>query len=153
MSGWPRTLCYVTFELDDPLAHRALDALAAAETSVMGQVRLQVERFGLSTTGFAILVLLTSADGSLEMRTVRLRLRASKATVSEVVSTLESRNLVIRQRIPTNRRAAMLMLTGEGRALVNQIFPQHSTRVKDAFSQLDEDEKRTLTSLCRKLAA
>lgn len=153
MSGSPRTLCHVIFRLDDPLAHRALDALMAAETNVMGQVRVQIERFGLSTTGFAVMVLLTSAGGSLEMRNVRLRLRASKATVSEVVSTLETRELVERSRIPSNRRAAMLTLTDKGRAMVDQLFPHHSLRVKDAFSRLDETEKRTFTNLCRKLAA
>lgn len=139
--------------MDDPLAHRALDALMAAETNVIGQVRGQIERFGLSTTGFAVLVLITAAGGSLEMRTVRLRLRASKATVSEVVSTLETRELVRRSRIPSNRRAAMLTITDKGRSLVDRLFPQHSLRVMDAFSNLDEVEKRTLASLCRKLAA
>ena len=138
---------------NDPLAHRALDALMAAETSVMRDVREQVERFGLSTTGFAIMVLLTSAGGSLEMRTVRLRIRASKATVSEVVSTLEQRDLVERHRIPSNRRAVMLTLAQSGKDLVERIFPHHSMRVTGAFSRLDEQEKRQLASLCRKLAA
>lgn len=143
----------MSLSLVDPLAHRALDALMAAEAKVMRELKPELQMRGISTTGFAMLVLLTVAGGSCAMRTARLRLRVSKATASEAVSTLEARGLVTRQRIPENRRAAMLAITGPGRALVDELFPQHTGKVKQAFSRLDEDEKRSLTALCRKLAA
>ena len=37
--------------------------------------------------------------------------------------------------------------------LVDRLFPEHTGRVRDAFAVLDEDEKRSLASICRKLAA
>jgi DNA-binding MarR family transcriptional regulator len=40
-----------------------------------------------------------------------------------------------------------------GRWLVERLFPAHSERVHAAFDALDEDEKRTFSELCRKLAA
>jgi DNA-binding MarR family transcriptional regulator len=40
-----------------------------------------------------------------------------------------------------------------GRWLVERLFPAHSERVHAAFGALDEDEKRTFSELCRKLAA
>jgi hypothetical protein len=40
-----------------------------------------------------------------------------------------------------------------GRALVERLFPAHSERVTAAFGNLDETEKRTLSELCRKIAA
>lgn len=143
----------MSLEVNDPLAHRALDALLAAETTVMGDLRSQLDINKLSPRGFAVLVLLTSAGGTLEMKTVRLRLRTSKANVTEVVDTLERRELVQRMRRPENRREVSLTLTPSGRDLVNQTFPQHTLNVHNIFSKLDEQEKRQLALLCRKLAA
>jgi hypothetical protein len=36
---------------------------------------------------------------------------------------------------------------------VDRLFPEHSERVSEAFGALDDGEKRSLTEICRKLAA
>jgi MarR family 2-MHQ and catechol resistance regulon transcriptional repressor len=53
----------------------------------------------------------------------------------------------------SDRRAATVAVTERGQALVHRLFPEHTQRVADAFSVLDESEKRSLASICRKLAA
>jgi MarR family 2-MHQ and catechol resistance regulon transcriptional repressor len=137
----------------EPLAHRALESLLRAEASVRRRLSVELEREGLSGTGFSVLVVLTTAEGELQMRALRNRLRLSKATLSEVVTTLQSRGLVARRRLRSDRRAANVVLTVRGREIVERLFPEHSRRVADAFSVLDEEEKRSLASICRKLAA
>jgi MarR family transcriptional regulator, 2-MHQ and catechol-resistance regulon repressor len=47
--------------LQDPLAHRALDALMRAGSSVTRRLASELERRGLSATGFSMLVVLASA--------------------------------------------------------------------------------------------
>lgn len=137
----------------EPLAHRALESLLRAEASVRRRLSADLEREGLSGSAFSILVVLRTAGGELEMRTLRTRLRLSKATLSEVVSTLQSRGLVARRRLGADRRTASVALTQTGATIVERLFPEHSRRVADAFAVLDEDEKRSLASICRKLAA
>jgi MarR family 2-MHQ and catechol resistance regulon transcriptional repressor len=137
----------------DPLAHRALESLLRAEASVKRRLSLELEREGLSASGFEVLVVLETAGGEFEMRTLRARLRMSKANASEVVSTLETRGLVTRRRLPSDRRAAAVVLQPRGRQIVDRVFPEHTRRVTDAFAVLDEEEKRSLTQICRKLAA
>jgi MarR family 2-MHQ and catechol resistance regulon transcriptional repressor len=137
----------------DPLAHRALDSLLRAEASVRRRLTAELEREGVSATGFSVLVVLTTAGGELELRTLRARLQTSKANATEVVTTLESRGLVTRQRLLSDRRAASVAVTARGEALVERLFPEHTRRVADAFAVLDEGEKRSLASICRKLAA
>jgi MarR family 2-MHQ and catechol resistance regulon transcriptional repressor len=137
----------------DPLAHRALDSLLHAEACVRRRLSAELERAGLSASGFSVLVLLRSADGEMEMRALRACLRTSKANASEVVSTLEARGLVQRRRLPRDRRTAAVALTPSGHALVERLFPEHTRRVADAFAVLDEAEKRSLAQICRKLAA
>jgi len=140
-------------ELGDPLAHRALQALLRAEISVRRALAVELEREGVSAAGFSALVVLTTAGGTIELRALRRRLGWSKANATEVTLTLQSRGLVRRRRLASDRRAAALDLTAEGRELVDRLFPEHSDRVTTAFSALDEDEKRSFADLCRKLAA
>ena len=137
----------------DPLAHRALESLLRAEASVRLRLTADLEREGVSATGFSVLVVLTTAGGELELRTLRTRLRTSKANATEVVKTLESRGLVRRTRMTSDRRAATVAVTERGQELVQRLFPEHTRRVADAFSVLDESEKRSLASICRKLTA
>jgi MarR family 2-MHQ and catechol resistance regulon transcriptional repressor len=137
----------------DPLAHRALDSLLRAEASVRRRLSGELQREGLSASGFSVLVVLNTAGGELEMRALRARLRMSKANASEVVSTLEAAGLVERRRLARDRRTASIRLSAEGRAAVDRLFPEHTRRVADTFAVLDEAEKRSLAQICRKLAA
>jgi MarR family transcriptional regulator, 2-MHQ and catechol-resistance regulon repressor len=142
-----------SLQLGDPLAHRALQALLRAEAAVRRTLAAELERAGVSAAGFSALVVLTTAGGTLELRTLRRRLGWSKANATEVVDTLEARGLVARRRLLSDRRAAAVDLTADGRGLVERLFPGHADRVSRAFGALDEGEKRSLAELCRKLAA
>ena len=140
-------------EPGDPLAHRALEALLRAETSVRRALAAELEREGVSAAGFSELVVLVTAGGSLELRALRRRLGWSKANATEVTGTLEARGLVVRRRLRSDRRAAIVELTAAGVELVERLFPEHTRRVSSAFAALDEAEKRSLADICRKLAA
>ena len=142
-----------SLEVGDALAHRALQALLRAESAVRRRVATELERAGVSAAGFSALVILEIAGGALELRTLRRRLGWSKANASEVVSTLEGRGLVRRMRARSDRRAAIVELTPPGADLVDRLFPEHTRRVTQAFAALDEQEKRSLAEICRKLAA
>jgi len=143
----------MSLELGDPLAHRALQALLRAEAAVRKRVAAELQREGVSPAGFSVLVVLTTAGGSSELKTLRRRLGWSKANATEVTATLQERGLVRRRRDPRDRRLVVVDLTYSGRELVERLFPEHSDRVTRAFGALDEGEKRSLAELCRKLAA
>jgi MarR family 2-MHQ and catechol resistance regulon transcriptional repressor len=135
----------------DPLAHRALEALLRAEAALSRRLAADLDRIGVSATGFAMLVLLTTAGGRLELRAIRRRLGASKATATEVLDTLERRSFVERTRLESDRRAVSVALTPAGHNLVTHAFPGHAERVREVFGGLDEAEKRQLAEICRKL--
>jgi MarR family 2-MHQ and catechol resistance regulon transcriptional repressor len=150
---WRHDLRRMTLVPGDPLAHRALDSLLRAEASVRRRLSADLEREGLSASGFSVLVVLTTAGGQLELRTLRRRLQTSKANATEVVTTLEQRGMVVRSRLAHDRRAAAVAMTPLGQELVDRLFPEHTRRVQRAFAVLDEAEKRSLAEICRKLAA
>ena len=143
----------VTLVPGDPLAHRALESLLVAEANVRRRLSADLDRERLSSTGFLVLVVLSTAGGSLELRALRRRMQTSKANATEVLDTLERRGLVERRRLITDRRAVDVHLTPLGQELVDRLFPEHTARVERTFAVLDEEEKRQLASICRKLAA
>ncbi|HVD55991.1 MAG TPA: MarR family transcriptional regulator, partial [Thermoleophilaceae bacterium] len=128
-------------------------SLVRAEAAVRRRLAAELEREGVSAAGFSVLVVLTTAGGTLELKTLRRRLGWSKANATEVTATLAAREFVIRRRSPTDGRIVLVDLSPGGRALVERLFPAHSDRVARAFHALDEGEKRTFSELCRKLAA
>ena len=139
--------------VEDPLAHRALEALIRAEGAVRRSVADELQRAGLSAGPFSVLVVLTTAGGELELRTLRRRLGWSKANTTDVTAALEAQGLVTRARLVTDRRAMSVALTDAGRQAVERVFPHHAERVSRTFAALDDEEKRSLAAICRKLAA
>ena len=142
-------------EVGDPLAHRALEALVRAESDVRrsarGGARARTacprpasRRWSCSTT----------AGGELELRTLRRRLGWSQGQRHRGHRHARAaRGLVTRRRLRHDRRAMAVRITAAGAELVERLFPAHADRVSRAFAALDEDEKRSLAELCRKLAA
>ena len=122
-----------------------------AEARVTRKLASDLERRGLSATAFSMLIVMLSAGGNLELRTLRLRLGVSKANATEVLTTLDLRGLIRRERSPRDRRAVVVWITPAGEELAREIFPGHARRVRDTFTVLDDGEKRELTKLCRKL--
>lgn len=136
----------------DPLALDAFELLTRAEAAVRRRLAADLDREGLSPSGFAVLMVLSESGGELELRRLRERLQTSKANATEVVTTLESHGLAQRHRLPHDRRAASVRLTTNGRELIERLAPEHTRRVTGAFACLDAREKRMLTELCAKLA-
>src|SRR2546423_1072643 len=104
-----------------------------------------------SGTRQAEIGVLPGGGARLELRTMRRRRGASKATATEVLDTLEKRGFVGRSRLESDRRAVSVALTEPGYNLVTHAFPAHAERVREAFGVLDETEKRQLADRCRKL--
>src|SRR4051794_33998396 len=131
----------------DPLAHRALESLLRAEASVRRRLSADLEREGISASGFSVLVVLTTAGGALRLRPApegggiggpgfsvpagrppgggalgrrarRPRRGTSKPNATGVVGPLEARGLVARSRLEHDRRAAAVALTAGGHDVV-----------------------------------
>src|SRR3954468_5018773 len=114
-----------SLEVGDPLAHRALQALLRAEAAVRRSLAAELEQEGVSAAGFSALVVLVTAGGSLELRTLRRRLGWRKTNAAWRTDPLEARCLVSRRRLERDRRAAAVDLMPPGRGLVERLFPGH----------------------------
>src|SRR4051794_34614955 len=139
-----------SLELGDPLAHRALQALLRAEATVRKRLALELQREGVTPAGFSVLVVLTTAGGSLELKTLRRRLGWSKANATEVTGTLAARGFVSRRRAPSDRRVGGGGPQPGGGGPGGRVVPAPPARGAGAVGELDEAGEGAVSGACRK---
>src|SRR5436309_1112242 len=119
-SPGPTTVISATCTLiDEPLVEKSV--CCAPTASAKSSRAADLQRAGRSTGSFSVLVVLTTAGGELELRTLRRRLGWSKANATEVTAALEHQGLVARRRLPDDRRAMTVGITAEGAELVQRV--------------------------------
>ena len=94
------------------------------------------------------MVLQLLRDGPLTQRQIQERLGTQPGSVSELISKLESKHLLDRQRNEADRRQVLLTLTDKGRE-VSQRHTAYPTR--GLYSALSAQEQDTLATLLEQL--
>jgi DNA-binding MarR family transcriptional regulator len=69
----------------------------------------------------------------------------SPAALSKSLAKLEQRGMVRREANPSDRRAALVVITGEGEAAVDEIFPRRLTLEGEALATLTPAERAAAT--------
>ncbi len=105
---------------------------------------------GLSWGGFTTMWVLWIWG---EMETGRLAVECdlSKGTLTGILNTLERRRLVVRNRMDSDRRRMLVSLTPEGNTMIEALSPQFNRFETEHTASLDEDEKRELAGLLRRI--
>ena len=94
------------------------------------------------------------ADGEvagLKLREIAERLRIAPRSATEVIDGLEERDLVQRVPHPKDRRATLVVITDEGRALHEELRAERQRSSEEFFAVLDEADQRELSRLLGKL--
>ncbi|MDX6728970.1 MAG: hypothetical protein QOK49_3775 [Baekduia sp.] len=105
---------------------------------------------GLSFTGFSLLFNLW-IWGPTQTRALAASMGCTRATVSSVADTLERGSLIVRIDDEHDGRLVQLALTPTGQSLIEAVFPRFNAGETALVSGLDEQERRTLAALLRKL--
>lgn len=132
---------------------RALNALinlARALDSLGARLGVELEQAGLTPPQFGVLETIHHL-GPLCQRELGRKLLRSGGNITVVVTNLEKRGLVRRERLAADRRMILVHLTERGRELIGQLFPKHVANLVKQFSVLEPQEQETLRRLCRKL--
>lgn len=77
-------------------------------------------------------------------------LNVKRATMTGVLDTLESDQIIERFPDPEDRRGLIVRLTEKGRAWLDEFLPGHYSRMANAMKCLTEDERRQIVTLLRK---
>lgn len=79
----------------------------------------------------------------------RLRIVARSAT--DVIDDLEAKGFVQRAPHPTDRRSTVVLLTGRGRAVLEEVEQHRAVDARQFFGRLDAAERRQLIHLLHRL--
>ena len=112
-------------------------------------------RHGLTIGEFDVLAALRRAGDPHVMTPTALSrlLMLSPAGMTNRIDRLEAAGLVERRLDPDDRRSSLVVLTEEGRALVDAAVTDHVANEADLLSGLTATEQRSLDQLLRKLLA
>ncbi len=133
---------------------RAWRALAAVLLKLPAALEQQLHRSSdLSHFEYWVLALLSESP----QRTLRLsqlagQANASLSRLSHVVTRLERRGFVVRERCPDDARANLAILTDEGWSKIVDAAPDHVETVRRlVFDALEPDDVATLERICARL--
>jgi MarR family 2-MHQ and catechol resistance regulon transcriptional repressor len=124
--------------------------LARAYSAVKSHSLADIERHGLTVGEFGILETLYH-KGPMLLGEVQRRILVSSGGITYLVDRLEQKGLVERRECPGDRRARYAALTGDGVALIREIFPEHARCIERALSGLSTEEQAQAATLLRVL--
>ncbi len=132
---------------------RLLTCAQLIETTI--RVRLRTE-FDTTLPRFDVLAQLDAASGantpgSLTMGELSARLMVTSGSVTGLVDTMETDQLVQRRVHPADRRSTLISMTPRGRALFNRMAPAHAIWIDELMAGLPTPEAHTLHRLLGRL--
>lgn len=158
MAG-PHTLAETENAVQERLAGLQLDYEAMAVASNLfraaNAVRNHLERsvlqpHELTWTAFVVLWV-TWIWEPIETRQIAEEGGFSKATLSGVLTTLEGRGLVTRERSAEDGRLVLVRLAPTGRRLMKRLFPAFNEQEKHVVSSLDPEQLPLAAEMLRRL--
>ncbi|MEP6479371.1 MAG: MarR family transcriptional regulator [Rhodoglobus sp.] len=160
MAG-PHTLVETERQVEARLGGLTLDYSAMAVASNLfraaNAVRNHFERTvlsenNLSWTAFVVLWVVWIWE-PIETRQIALEGGFSKATLTGVLSTLEGRGWLLRERSSTDGRLVVVTLTDAGRTLMSTLFPAFNQQEQHIASPIDPARRDELAEMLRLVTA
>jgi MarR family 2-MHQ and catechol resistance regulon transcriptional repressor len=109
-----------------------------------------IDDTGLCATDFGLLEALLH-KGPCRVSQLGRKLLVTSGSITTAVDRLAARKLVRRKHDPADRRVRVVVLTRQGRQLIEPAFARHATDLEQVASALTPAERTTLVALLRKL--
>lgn len=119
-----------------------------ATKTIYDNVLKDIRSHGLTAENFMVLELLYN-KGPQYIQVISEKLMIPSGSITYVVNRLEKLELAKRVIDEENKRYCKVMLTAEGEALFNEIFPKHVEVIVQNLEVLDDGQKEQLTALLK----
>jgi DNA-binding MarR family transcriptional regulator len=126
-----------------PDCHDLLVAFLLVQSLLERRSETLFQPSGLTAAKFNILNLLATRKGRLDQATLVELLLVGKSSVSIVITRMVRQGLLRREEHPKDRRQTVLVLTGKGRELWQNIDPTYRANVKSVFGSLSGKERQS----------
>ncbi|XWN36730.1 MAG: MarR family transcriptional regulator [Balneola sp.] len=122
---------------------RATESLNQRLCRHLSEASLTISQFGILE---ALLHL-----GPQNQKELGQKLLKSGGNITLVIDNLEKSGFVSRKKDQNDRRALIVDLTVQGKSFIEDFFPKHLEKISEEFSVLDDNEKKELARLCKKI--
>ncbi|MGM0902518.1 MAG: MarR family winged helix-turn-helix transcriptional regulator [Bacillota bacterium] len=124
--------------------------LSRAYRALNEEVNKVIQQRGLNPTEFAVMELLYH-KGDQPLQQIGGKILLASGSITYVVDKLEQKGYLRRNGCPKDRRVTYAQITDEGKALIEEIFPEHSQRINELMDVLSSEEKQSAIDLLKKL--
>lgn len=139
----------------DPLREEAWRAFIVAHAVAIERIERALAGAGLPPLGwYDVLLELSVAPGRrLRMHELARAVVLSRSGLTRLVDRLEGAGLLRREPDPTDRRGSFAVLTEEGEAMRQRMWPVYAEGIHESFGRhLSDEEARTLAGVLGRLA-
>jgi len=124
--------------------------MSRAYRAVNENVNKLIQTYDLNPTEFAVLELLYH-KGDQPLQQIGGKILLASGSITYVIDKLEKKGLLKRIACPNDRRVIYAHITEEGKAFIEEIFPEHAGHIDDLMSALTDEEQKTAIQLMKKL--
>jgi DNA-binding MarR family transcriptional regulator len=124
--------------------------LGHAARRARGSLERELEPYGMRLQHFMLAMALTRS-GPRSQQQLGEWLGVDRTTMVALVDQLEESGYVVREKDPSDRRAYLISLTDEGRALLPKLRSRAKAAEKRTLAPLDESERELFRALLVKL--
>lgn len=136
--------------LDEELSLKLLIVFSRAFTAVKKKVEEDIRRLGLNPTEFAVLELIYS-KGDQPIQKIGKQVLIASSSITYVVDLLEKKGYLKRKPCTEDRRVTFATITDSGKALMDDVFPDHKRAIQEILGGLNIDEKKHMIKQLKKL--
>lgn len=130
---------------------KALTVLVRAADALHELIKKDVAQYGLNPTEFSVLELLYHR-GRQPIQLIGKKVLIASSSITYVIDKLETKQYVVRQACPEDRRVTFAELTDRGRQLMDEIFPKHEQVINQAFEGMEQQEMEEMIEAVKKIS-
>lgn len=132
---------------------RALDlfiTLSRASDTLFKSAEKVYKKYNIKAGGFGVLEMLYHL-GPMCQKEVSEKLLSTEGNITQICSTLEKNELIIREKSQPDKRFIILNLTDKGKSLIEKAFVEYLDNLVLDVSILSKEEQLSLIKICKKL--
>ncbi|MFK9092756.1 MarR family winged helix-turn-helix transcriptional regulator [Bacillus salipaludis] len=124
--------------------------LMQTSKAIHERIKEEMTKNKLSITEFSVLEVLYQ-KGKQTIQKIGNSILISSGSMTYVIDKLEQRGLLSRNACPDDRRVIHVILTDDGKELMEEIMPKYHELVDSMFDSLNSNEAETLVHLLKKV--
>lgn len=139
--------------MNSPANNDFLHSLFVLKSTLNAEFGKKASSEDLSMPEYALMWCLSTSSDFGDLASIREFLAVTKASVSQMLASLERRGLLVREIDPANRRNLIVTLTASGRKRLQQKDAQVNQRLEELTDALGEADARHFVELVNKMNA